>query len=295
MQSFRRVRVLILAGVVFVVSTLPSDVDPVSAEAGIGASTQAGRRPSSRARLGRSSRFYRSSIGYYHGPFVGGFYYPPHAGAYGATWIVTRDHGSLRLEVAPKAAEVYVDGYFAGNVDDFDGFFQRLHVDSGEHALTLYLEGYETVTQQLFVNAGSSLKIKHEMVRLVDGETSSLPPPPEEIAPGPMHADPAMLASTVRPPQRGRDRTPGQFGLLVLRIRPVGAQVLIDGEPWSSLGDDETIAIHLPSGRHELEIRESGYESFHTEVEIRAGRDTKLNVQLPSSREASFRVPRPLL
>ena len=39
---------------------------------------------------------------------------------------------SLRLEVKPKDAEVYVDGYYAGIVDDFDGTFQRLSVTPGE-------------------------------------------------------------------------------------------------------------------------------------------------------------------
>ena len=38
----------------------------------------------------------------------------------------TRYDGSLRLKVKPREASVYVDGYFAGRVDDFDGMFQRL-------------------------------------------------------------------------------------------------------------------------------------------------------------------------
>jgi hypothetical protein len=41
--------------------------------------------------------------------------------------------GSLRLQVAPKSAEVFVDGYLMGLVDDFDSMFQRLHLDAGEH------------------------------------------------------------------------------------------------------------------------------------------------------------------
>ena len=30
--------------------------------------------------------------------------------------------------VDPAEARVYVDGYYAGTVDDFDGLFQRLNV-----------------------------------------------------------------------------------------------------------------------------------------------------------------------
>src|SRR5262249_50111827 len=40
---------------------------------------------------------------------------------------------SVKFEVKPKEAEVYIDGYYAGIVDDFDGVFQRLHVEPGEH------------------------------------------------------------------------------------------------------------------------------------------------------------------
>ena len=36
---------------------------------------------------------------------------------------------SMRLQVKPLDTMVFVDGYFAGIVDDFDGTFQRLHGD----------------------------------------------------------------------------------------------------------------------------------------------------------------------
>ena len=39
----------------------------------------------------------------------------------------------LRTQVTPREAEVYVDGYLTGTVDDFDGMFQRLRVPLGEH------------------------------------------------------------------------------------------------------------------------------------------------------------------
>ena len=52
---------------------------------------------------------------------------------------------SVRLEVTPRDAEVYVDGYHAGIVDDFDGMFQRLRVEPGQHEITLYHDGYRAV------------------------------------------------------------------------------------------------------------------------------------------------------
>jgi hypothetical protein len=41
--------------------------------------------------------------------------------------------GALRLQVTPKDAAVYVDGFYAGIVDDFNSAFQRLPVPPGEH------------------------------------------------------------------------------------------------------------------------------------------------------------------
>jgi hypothetical protein len=49
----------------------------------------------------------------------------------------------LRLKVRPREAEVYVDGYFAGIVDSFDGVFQSLKVNSGPHHVEIRLQGYE--------------------------------------------------------------------------------------------------------------------------------------------------------
>ena len=34
---------------------------------------------------------------------------------------------AVKTDVTPKQTEVYVDGYYAGVADDFDGAFKRLH------------------------------------------------------------------------------------------------------------------------------------------------------------------------
>ncbi len=47
------------------------------------------------------------------------------------------DSGQLRLQVAPSNAEVYVDGYYAGVVDDFDGHFQHLDLTPGLHRIEI--------------------------------------------------------------------------------------------------------------------------------------------------------------
>ena len=40
---------------------------------------------------------------------------------------------AIRLQVKPRDAEVFVDGYIVGIVDDYDGSFQQLPLAPGEH------------------------------------------------------------------------------------------------------------------------------------------------------------------
>ena len=65
----------------------------------------------------------------------------------------------------PEKTKVYVDGYYAGMVDDFDGMFQRLHIAPGRHDIALKLEGYRTHVFRVYVPVGHTLKLRHEMVR----------------------------------------------------------------------------------------------------------------------------------
>src|SRR5947199_4339711 len=87
---------------------------------------------------------------------------------------------SVRVEVKPKEAEVYVDGYYAGIVDDFDGMFQRLRVAPGEHELTLYREGYRAVHQTLYLMADKTFKVRYTMERWVAGDVAEPRPTPKE-------------------------------------------------------------------------------------------------------------------
>lgn len=95
--------------------------------------------------------------------------------------------GEVRVQVTPKQTRVYVDGYYAGVADDFDGVFQRLHVRPGGHAITLYLDGYRTITENIYVRPDTTTKLSETMEKLPAGETSAPVPPPANpaVQPGP--------------------------------------------------------------------------------------------------------------
>jgi hypothetical protein len=70
------------------------------------------------------------------------------------------------LKVKPKEAEVFVDGYFAGIVDDFDGVFQRLHIETGPHRIELRADGYEPLNFEVNIQPGRTLTYKGELKKL---------------------------------------------------------------------------------------------------------------------------------
>jgi hypothetical protein len=86
--------------------------------------------------------------------------------------------GRVRVLATPKQADVYVDGFFAGFVDDFDGALQGLPATPGEHAVTLYLEGYRTITKHILVMSHATVKVRLQMDRVGPDETSDPPPAP---------------------------------------------------------------------------------------------------------------------
>lgn len=204
--------------------------------------------------------------------------------------------GSARLQVTPKQAEVYVDGYLAGSVDDFDGFFQRLDVPPGEHELTLYLEGYETYTQKVLFRPGTTLDIRYTLRPLAAGQTSGPrpspppePPPPPDVGrgPGPETRGPMPMPGRRGPwgPGPGREPGPdapadGPFGTLAVRVQPHDAALYVDGEEWSAPEGDGPILIELLEGSHEVEVRKDGLTTYRRTIQVRPGRTVSLNVSL---------------
>lgn len=109
--------------------------------------------------------------GYYpwgYGGFGFGGYYGGHWGPYDP-WLwgypayrVERD-GSVRLKVKPRDAMVYVDGYYVGRVDEFDGVFQRLPIEPGPHTIEIRANGYEALMFEVRVLPGRTINYEGEL------------------------------------------------------------------------------------------------------------------------------------
>lgn len=230
---------------------------------------------------------------YWFGPYWG---YPYYFGYWGGGYYYDNS-AEIRVQVKPKEAQVYVDGYYAGVVDDFDGVFQRLHVSAGEHELVVYLKGYHPLTQNLHLGQRQDTKIKANLQPLAAGEADApLPQPIARPADAPRYGEPGMerrrpgvTARPVEPRRPERAQPPDEpmeeagqaFGSLVVRVQPSGADILIDGERWQGPEGAERLVIQLSEGTHRVEVRKDGYAPFSTTVRVRRGETAPLNVSLP--------------
>jgi hypothetical protein len=113
--------------------------------------------------------FLFGGYGSYSGAYgYGGYGYDPYqaggGGSYGgSSGSGYRGVGSLRLKVKPSDAQVYVDGYYMGIVDSFDGSFQKLTVEEGAHKVEVKAEGYKPVQFDVMVVPGETVTYKGEL------------------------------------------------------------------------------------------------------------------------------------
>jgi hypothetical protein len=223
--------------------------------------------------------------------------YPPYGYPY--RYYNVDPGASVKLEVKPKQAEVYVDGYYAGIVDDFNGTFQRLRITPGEHEIALYLDGYRTVHQKVYLTPDNTFKMKYELERLAPGAQAEPRPqpmsPPQGAGPGasapppgyppPPRTPSGRRAPQPQPPPSRSPRADAEFGAVAIRVQPNDADITVDGEKWRAPEGQERLVIELPEGRHTVEIQKSGYRSYVTDIDVRRGETVPLNVSLRSQEE----------
>lgn len=211
------------------------------------------------------SYYYHPYFGFYFGPYYGP-YYPYPGPAYGPARYMA---SALRTRVRPLDTQVYVNGYYAGVVDDFDGIFQRLYLPAGGHDIEFRLDGYQNFRTKIYMQAGDTREISHQM--------QPAPGVPSHV-PAPSGALPSEWREGATPMPDGQPASP--FGILTVRVDPTDAQIVIDGEPWLGTEDLNEVTLHVPAGRHTLEVRKDGYQTFRVEVELSEGAATSLNVRL---------------
>jgi len=245
---------------------------------------------------------------YPYSGFYAGFGYPYYGGGYvGVSYSGGSGYaggggsyegaGSVRLIVEPVNAKVYVDGYYTGKVDDFDGMFQRLNLRPGAHDIELRLDGYETHRIKAYIPADHTLKVRHEMVR---GDSSRVS---EQTVGDPADGERYARRSEREPeyerPPDDEEREPqtrieegersggqswsrgSERGTLRLDVSPADASIYVDGM-FRGTGQDLR-RLNLPPGRHRLEVVRPGYRTLERDVEVQAGETEQVQLDLPRS------------
>ncbi len=209
-------------------------------------------------------------VGFYS-PYYPGFgpWYP-YAYAYLPGAYPSDPAVSVRLQVTPREAYVFVDGYAAGIVDDYDGVFQRLRLVPGQHEIVIYHPGHRTLRQHIYYNPGSTHTIRQTLNPLAPGE----PPEPQPVP----RTFPTM--SGMPAPVAGNPPGIARLGTLVLRVQPGDALVLVDGEPWRGSQSQDRLLIQLAEGAHRVRVEKDGFQTFAVEVDVRAGETAGFNVSL---------------
>jgi hypothetical protein len=118
--------------------------------------------------------YYSWGLGYglYSGwgwsPYVGDPFDPYYSGSggYSSGIYNTHDQGSLKLKVKPRNAKVYVDGYFIGLVDQFDGAFQKLALNGGRHKVEVRAEGFETAEFDVLITPDQTVTFQGDLKRI---------------------------------------------------------------------------------------------------------------------------------
>jgi hypothetical protein len=176
--------------------------------------------------------------------------YPPQG-----PWRVFADWevANVRIAVTPNDAQVYVDHYLAGVVDDFDGLFQHLTLRAGVHLIEIRKTGYTTLVVELNLQPGQTVTYRRTME----------PSRGEIDAPSALPVAPGFEEGAVPP---SMNAVPGDVRL---EVTPKDAAVYADGF-YAGIASDFDGSQHLllAPGRHHLALKLEGYESIEVDLSI---------------------------
>jgi hypothetical protein len=116
----------------------------------------------------------RFSIGFgifagYPVPYTYSYPYPIDVYGYGAPRaqvMITPGasaYGGVALEITPYDADVFVDGEYAGHVEDFDGTTQPLTLTAGTHRIEVRAPGYEPMVVDIGVQPGQVIPYRGDL------------------------------------------------------------------------------------------------------------------------------------
>lgn len=257
-------------------------------------------------------------LGFYYGyPYAWG--YPYYGYGYGYPYYAGPGYygypvGSVRTEIKPQSAQIFVDGGYVGKADDYDGWWQRLDLEPGPHRVVFRAPGFQPYLVDIRVAPGQDVHLKYQMVAgndAIDQKDMVLPrseyqnrgynrpynrpyPPDQrdqqyQRRPPDNQGQYQPMPDENQPPE---DNDQGYYGdnqyqdrdqrPLILHVEPSDATIYVDGKYYGTANDNgrSEIQVLLPPGNHRIEVVRPGYESFSQDIMVSKDQDNHVNVIL---------------
>jgi hypothetical protein len=109
---------------------------------------------------------------------------------------------TVKIEVNPNRAAVFVDGQFVGHVGEFEGAGRGMLVAPGPHKIRVALPGYQTFETAINAVANQKVEVKTDLLKSAGGEDPMLNPPGND------HPAPPAPDRTTPPPPPDRTDSP---------------------------------------------------------------------------------------
>jgi hypothetical protein len=121
-------------------------------------------RHPARFSLGFAYGYGRPYFPYYASPYPYGYGYGHGYRYYPRAYTHVPAYGGVRVDLPQRDAQVFVDGYYAGIVDDFDGAFQHLDLPAGPHRIEVRAPGFQTIAFDVNVEPGRTIHYRADLV-----------------------------------------------------------------------------------------------------------------------------------
>ena len=134
------------------------------------------QRPDGGDRFQHLGRYRGGAGSYFPGPYYNSYYYPDYYSGYypGLYDMPTADtywrpraeviqQGRLVLQTEPDAAQVFVDGYYAGVASEFGLGGRAMDISAGSHRIELRAAGYETLAFSVMVEPNDTVRYRGDL------------------------------------------------------------------------------------------------------------------------------------
>lgn len=133
-----------------------------------------------RARSFHHRQRFRGGYGYMSGFYFPSYFpsLPPSASIDSATQGAdTGPYGYLQLHLQPGTAQVFVDGFYLGTVDDFNGSGPGLFLEAGPHRVEIRADGFERITFDVRIVPNETIAFRSDLAKSQDQPGAAVPPP----------------------------------------------------------------------------------------------------------------------